>query len=200
MIYQIFPDPEAGLLAGILLGVEGGIPEELMEDFRTTGTAHIIAISGFNMTVLSGLIIVLLGRFLGKYWGSLAAVVVIGIYTLLVGAQAGVARAAIMAGMGMFGLLVGRRQSGVNSLAFIAAVMAGWTPFVLWDVGFQFSFLTTLGLVLFATPLSEAFTAFAGRFLPETVVKAVSGTGGRVCALHPGGAGDGAAVDDLLLR
>ena len=146
VIYQIFPDPEAALLAGILLGIEGGIPENLMEAFRITGTAHIIAISGFNMSVISGLIVVLFGKLLGRRWGALAAIIVIGLYTLLVGAQAGVVRAAIMAGMGMFAVLLGRRQSGVNTLAFVAALMALWTPYVLWDVGFQFSFFTTLGL------------------------------------------------------
>jgi competence protein ComEC len=179
VIYQIFPDPEAGLLAGILLGVEGGIPEDLMEAFRITGTAHIIAISGFNMSVISGLIVVLFGKLLGKRWGALAAILVIGLYTLLVGAQAGVVRAAIMAGMGMFAVLLGRRQSGVNTLAFVAALMALWTPYVLWDVGFQFSFFTTLGLVLFAEPLSEAFRAFASRRLPENVVQRITGPVGE---------------------
>ncbi len=46
-IYQLFPDPEASLMAGILLGVEGGIPEPVREAFNDTGTSHIIAISGF---------------------------------------------------------------------------------------------------------------------------------------------------------
>jgi competence protein ComEC len=48
IVYQIYPDPEASLLAGILLGVDKGIPEGVQEDFKKTGTAHIIAISGFN--------------------------------------------------------------------------------------------------------------------------------------------------------
>ena len=50
VVYQIYPDPEASLLAGILLGVDKGIPEQVQEDFKKTGTAHIIAISGLVIT------------------------------------------------------------------------------------------------------------------------------------------------------
>ena len=50
-LYRLYPDPEASLLAGILLGVESGIPSEVAQAFRDTGTAHIIAISGFNNPV-----------------------------------------------------------------------------------------------------------------------------------------------------
>jgi len=53
-IYRLWPDPEASLLAGILLGVESGIPESVQKAFRETGTTHIIAISGFNITIVAG--------------------------------------------------------------------------------------------------------------------------------------------------
>jgi competence protein ComEC len=171
MIYRLFPDPEAALLAGILLGVEGGIPDELVEDFRATGTAHIIAISGFNMAIVAGLFILMFRGLFGPRWGALAAVVGVGIYTILVGASAGVVRAAIMACLGLFAAQVGRRQDGVNSLAIVAALMALVTPYILWDVSFQLSFLATLGLVLFATPMTESYTGFASRYLPEAWVR-----------------------------
>ncbi len=171
MIYRLFPDPEAALLAGILLGVEGGIPDELVEAFRATGTAHIIAISGFNMAIVAGLFILMLKGLLGPRWGALAAVLGVGIYTILVGASAGVVRAAIMACLGLFAAQLGRRQDGVNSLAIVAALMALVTPYILWDVSFQLSFLATLGLVLFATPMTESYTSFSSRYLPEAWVR-----------------------------
>jgi competence protein ComEC len=171
MIYRLFPDPEAALLAGILLGVEGGIPDELVEAFRATGTAHIIAISGFNMAIVAGLFILLFKGLLGPRRGALAAVVGVVIYTILVGASAGVVRAAIMACLGVFAAQLGRRQDGVNSLALVAALMALVTPYILWDVSFQLSFLATLGLVLFATPMTDSYTSFTSRYLPETWVR-----------------------------
>ncbi len=171
MIYKLFPDPEAALLAGILLGVEGGIPDELVEAFRATGTAHIIAISGFNMAIVAGLFILMFRGLLGPRWGALAAVLGVVIYTILVGASAGVVRAAIMACLGLFAAQVGRRQDGVNSLAIVAALMALVTPYILWDVSFQLSFLATLGLILFATPMADSYTGFASRYLPEAWVR-----------------------------
>ena len=169
MVYQLFPEPEASLLAGILLGVESRIPEDLEEAFRDTGTAHIVVISGFNITIVAGLFAVLFGALLGKRLGALAAVLAIAVYTLLVGAEAAVVRAALMGGLSLFAAQVGRRQDGLNTLAFVAALMALINPMVLWDVGFQLSFTATLGLVLYAKPLTEAFTRFATRYTsPQT--------------------------------
>jgi hypothetical protein len=55
LVYAIYPDPEASLLVGILLGVQSGIPQSVQEAFRLTGTSHIIVISGFNITIIVGL-------------------------------------------------------------------------------------------------------------------------------------------------
>jgi hypothetical protein len=60
LIYGYLPDPEASLLAGIVLGYESGIPEEVDQAFKDTGATPIIAISGFNITIVSGLTAVLL--------------------------------------------------------------------------------------------------------------------------------------------
>jgi competence protein ComEC len=174
VIYAIFPDPEASLMAGILLGIEGGIPDDLYQDFRDTGTSHVIAISGFNMAIVAGFLAFFFSRAFGPRWGAVAAILGVGLYTLLVGGGAGVVRAAIMAGLGLFAAQVGRRQTGLNSLAFVAAIMALVTPYVLWDISFQLSFMATLGLVLFATPLSDGFQSFASRRLPQETVQRIS--------------------------
>jgi competence protein ComEC len=167
ILYRIFPDPEASLLAGILLGEEKGIPAHVQTAFKDTGTSHIIAISGFNMTIIAGLFAGSFGRLLGPRKGALAAVLGIGLYTILVGANAAVVRAAIMGGLSIFARQVGRRQHGLNTLAFTAAVMALFNPQVLWDIGFQLSVAATLGLVLYAEPLSQAFKRVASRYIPQ---------------------------------
>lgn len=87
-IYLIFPDPEASLLAGILLGVDTGLPKDLQQAFKNTGTAHIIAISGFNIAIIAGLFFTLFSRTLGQVRGSIAAILGIALYTFLVGADA----------------------------------------------------------------------------------------------------------------
>jgi competence protein ComEC len=174
-VYQIFPDPEASLLAGILLGDDNGLPASLQQAYKNTGTAHIIAISGFNIAILAGLFVALFSRLLGKRRGAIAAVLGILLYTLLVGATASVVRAAIMGGLAIFARQVGRRQNGLNTLSFTAAVMAAINPQVLWDVGFQLSFAASLGLILYAQPFEDWAVRLISRFAPPEKAQKIAG-------------------------
>ena len=126
-VYLLFPDPEASLLAGILLGVESGISEEVREAFNDTSTTHIIAISGFNLTVLAAAVISLFGRWLGMRRGAVAATVAILLYTLLVGADAAVVRAAIMGGLALLARYLGRQSLALVSLSAAAGIPVPWT-------------------------------------------------------------------------
>lgn len=176
---RILPQPEAGLLSGVLLGIESDLPADLVEAFQTTGTAHIVAISGFNIAVLAGLFSAFALRLLPRRWGWLAALAGISFYTIMVGAQAPVVRAAIMGGLGLLAAQLGRRQSGVNSLAFSGAVMCIFEPDLPWDVAFQLTFAATLGLVLFAEPLQTWFVRLAERRLPADTARRLAGPVGE---------------------
>lgn len=157
--YQIFPDPEASLLAGILFGVDTGLPQKLQKAFKDTGTAHIIAISGFNIAIIADIFFRLFHWLLKRERiGAALAIVSIFLYAFLVGGDPAVMRAAFMGSFSLFAKQVGRRNDGLNMLAIVGAIMAAINPLVLWDVGFQLSFLATLGLILYADPLSN-FTA-----------------------------------------
>jgi len=167
-LYSIFPDPEASLLAGILLGIESGISSEVRDAFNDTSTTHIIAISGFNITILAALVISVTGRTLGIRRGAIVAAIVIGSYTILVGADASVVRAAIMGGLVLFARFLGRVTLALASLGAAAIVMTLANPYLLWDVGFQLSFAATLGLVLYAEPLKQGFIKIASRWMDAT--------------------------------
>ncbi|MDH3942840.1 MAG: ComEC/Rec2 family competence protein [Anaerolineae bacterium] len=169
-LYRLFPDPEASLLAGILLGDEGGISPEVDEAFKLTGAAHIIVISGFNITILAGLFMWVFVPRLGRARGALLAGVLISGYVILVGADPPVVRAALMGWMGVLAGLLGRRQAGLNSLVFSAAVMTLFTPALLWDISFQLSFTATLGLVLFARPMEDFFLRLASARIPTAAL------------------------------
>ncbi|NIV34463.1 MAG: ComEC family competence protein, partial [Anaerolineae bacterium] len=65
VLARLVPDPEASLLQGILLGIRSGIPEDLYEDYNTTGTSHIIVISGSNITFIAALFALAFRRVLG---------------------------------------------------------------------------------------------------------------------------------------
>jgi competence protein ComEC len=154
-IYLIFPDPEASLLAGILLGVDTGLSQALQQAFKDTGTAHIIAISGFNIAIIAGIFFALFSRVLGQLRGSILAILGIALYTFMVGADAAVVRAALMGGLSLTARQFGRRNDGFNALMISAFIMSAWNPNTLWDVGFQLSFFATLGLILYAEPFQN---------------------------------------------
>jgi len=160
-INRIFTQPEAALLSGVLLGLERDLPESTETAFQDTGTAHIVAISGFNMTILAALLIGLFGRFLPRGWSVLAAAAGITFYTLLVGANPAVVRAAIMGSLALFGRLIGRGSSGLTPLAFSAGLMCLVNPLLPWDASFQLSFTATLGLILYGEPLQRTFETWA---------------------------------------
>ena len=168
-VNRLYPPPESALLAGILLGNDNAIPNSIQQAFKTTGTAHIVAISGFNIAILAGLFATLFTRLLGRWRGAALAAAAVIFYTLLVGAGASVVRAAIMGCVGLLGQQIGRRQVGLNTLAFTSAAMCLFNPFYLWDISFQLSFMATLGLVLFADPLQKGFLRLVERRLPPNV-------------------------------
>ncbi len=160
-IERLLPEPAASLLAGILLGIEGGIPRPLYDAFNATATSHIIVISGFNISIIAGLFMTTLGRLLGRRWASPLVLAGIGVYVLLVGADAAVTRAGIMGALGVLALHLGRQSTAVVSLAASALLMTAVNPLTLWDIGFQLSAMATLGLILFVPPLQ----AVTGRWL-----------------------------------
>jgi competence protein ComEC len=133
---------------------------------------------GFNITILAGLFSTFFGRVLGRKRRFLAAAlsgIMISLYTVLVGADAAVMRAALMGWLALFGRQLGSRQDGLNSLGLVAALMALANPNVLWDVGFQLSFMATLGLVLYAEPFSQTFIRLASRRLPDETAVCLAG-------------------------
>jgi len=170
-IYRMFPDPESSLLAGILLGVDTGLTQELQQAFKNTGTAHIIAISGFNMSIIAGLFVVFFSRFLGPRRGAVLAILGIILYTILVGGGAAVVRAALMGSLALFARQVGRRQFALNTLLAVALLMCLWNPLYIWDVGFQLSFFATLGLILYAEPFSQFANGIITKYFPTSTAE-----------------------------
>lgn len=174
-IARSLPEPDAALLTGILLGDARGLPPELSTAFSRVGASHIIAISGFNMAILSGVVMGLLNRFhVRAGWAAFIGISIIVLYTLLVGASPSVIRAALMSSMLVVGALIRRKTFVPASIAFVAILLSLLNPTVLWDIGFQLSLFATLGLSLFATPFSRYFTIGLAYFFPRRTAVAAS--------------------------
>ena len=155
-INRQLPEPEAALLNGILLGYDHGLPAELAEDFQTTGTTHIIAISGFNIAIIAGILLRGSRFFVSPRVAGVIAIVGIWVYAVLVGADTAVVRAAIMASMFITALLFLGRPTFLYASLFAAALFLTMVnPLMLWDVGFQLSFMAVMGLMLYVGPWSK---------------------------------------------
>jgi competence protein ComEC len=141
------PEPEASLGQGILLGSRSALGPSLTADLNSTSLSHLIAISGYNVTVVAGLVIGSLAWLLGRRQAALAALAVIAGYTILTGASPSVVRAAIMGGLFLIATLVGRPGSALTAIVLAAALMTAHQPLVVGDVSFQLSFAATVGLV-----------------------------------------------------
>jgi competence protein ComEC len=118
-----------------------------------------------NITIIAAIFMSFFRRILGTRKGLIVAGIGIFTYTILVGGDAAVVRAAIMGALTLLALRLGRQTYGFASLSAAATIMTAIDPNVLWDVGFQLSFAATLGLMLFTPPLERWFTRFAASFL-----------------------------------
>lgn len=159
----ILPEPHGSLLAGLLTGSRRGLPDHLSDDFRTSGITHIIAVSGYNITI----ILTLLSSALfwlpvkRRFW---PLVFMVSAFTVFVGAGAPVVRAAIMGILGLLALQAERVAIPRLTILWTAFFMLLWNPLQLWyDASFQLSFLAVLGITEFGPFLKKAL-----KRVPET--------------------------------
>jgi competence protein ComEC len=155
VVQQILPEPYAALLAGILLGIDSGIPKDLYEQFNAVGASHIIVISGSNIAVVCALLMTLSIRLLGKRKAAWLTLAGVALYTLFVGADPPVVRAAIMGSLSVLAIYLGREGEARTMLMGTALLMTAVNPHLVNDVGFQLSFAATAGLVWIAPPLER---------------------------------------------
>ena len=149
-------EPNAAFINGILLGSRENIPQGLKDAFNKTGTTHILAISGYNITIVGLYVSSLLLFFMRRQKAFWLTVLAIILFTILTGASASVVRASIMGILVLLAYREGRFYDMANSIVFAGTVMIALNPKVLrFDVGFQLSFLATLGLVYIAPVLKE---------------------------------------------
>ncbi len=155
---KIMPEEQSAFLSGITLGERAEFSKEFKDQMSKSGTTHLVALSGYNISVL---VMVIFGAFSYLFsrricfWLTLS---VIAGFVLMTGAEASVVRAAIMGGIILLAAQINRRYSFRNIIAVTAFVMVLINPKVLmFDVGFQLSFMALLGLVYFAPAFKNKF-------------------------------------------
>lgn len=157
-INSLWSEPHASFAAGLLYGYRGGLGR-LSEDFANAGVTHIVAVSGYNISIVAGifatLCIYLLIPRKRAFWVSVGGILIFVIFT---GASASVVRAGIMGIFTLCSSFFGRSRSLANSIVGTAVVMTAWSPYaLLWDLGLQLSFLATIGLIWLSPMLKPYF-------------------------------------------
>ncbi|MFH1315379.1 MAG: ComEC/Rec2 family competence protein [Candidatus Uhrbacteria bacterium] len=165
---QIFSEPHSTFLSGLLFGGKGSVSSDLRQDFVDTGTSHILAASGYNVGIFSRfLFLALVGLFFRRRTALVMVAGAIGLYVVIAGFDPAVTRAGIMGLIIVFGRSLGRARNDAalrNILTLTVAVMLLINPrLLLDDVGFQLSFLATIGLVMIVPRIEHKF-----RFIPTT--------------------------------
>ncbi len=174
-INRIYAEPHASFLAGLLTGSRKGIPEHLMGSFNTTGLTHIIAISGYNITIIITVISGML-FFLPLKWRFVPAVTAIIAFTIFVGASAAVVRASIMGILGLIALQTERLKHTRLAVLWTLFFMLVWNPKYLWyDAGFQLSFLAVIGLMEISPHIEKYFAKIPPNFgIREALMMTIS--------------------------
>lgn len=154
-IDMLFRGERGGLLAGILLGEKDGLSEETKNSFIETGTIHIVALSGYNVTIVAEAITSVARKIVGYTAGVVFGITGIVLFALMTGLGATVFRASLMAILALIARAQGRTASMGRALLTAGGVMILINPWILvYDVSFQLSFLATLGLI-YMTPITE---------------------------------------------
>lgn len=150
------PKPMDGIMTGITLGDKSLIPADFWEQMRRTGTLHIMVASGMNIALIAGSALSVLTLFFRRKQAIIFLLGLIWFYSILIGFSAPIVRAAIMASLTYLAQLVGREAEAKRGLWLTGLLMLFIRPGLVWDIGFQLSFMATLGLVYLQPVLSRS--------------------------------------------
>jgi competence protein ComEC len=172
----------AAVLEGVVLGEDRGLSDELRRRFRASGLYHLLAVSGQNVALVAGSVLLLVWLIgLPRLFGQLAALAAICAYVLAVGAQPSVIRAGVAGALGSLAWLTARAADRWHLLFVGAIVLLAWNPYTLLDAGFQLSFAAVLAIFVLVPRFERFLEGYPlGRSL--RLVVAISAACGLVTA------------------
>ncbi|KKQ88249.1 MAG: internalization-related competence protein ComEC/Rec2 protein [Parcubacteria group bacterium GW2011_GWF2_38_8] len=159
-------EPESLLMGGLILGEKSSFNESLRQSFIDTGTIHIVALSGYNVTIVAEWIMKIFslghsltgGASFPTNIGIGAGILTIFLFVLMTGGSSTAVRAGIMATLALFARAIGRNYSVARALVLAGVIMILINPFVLaFDVSFQLSFIATVAVIFFAPRIEKYF-------------------------------------------
>ena len=155
---KVLEPQKSAFLGGIVLGEKGEFSKEFKEKMNKSGTSHLVALSGYNITIVAYGIGIFLGWFLRRKTAFYFSVMAIAAFVLMTGAEASAIRAAIMGIIILLAQQIGKIHSTRNAVAVAGLIMVLINPKVLrFDLGFQLSFAALLGIVYLAPAIQKFF-------------------------------------------
>lgn len=152
--------PENLLMGGLILGEKSAFSPELRQDFVNTSTIHIVALSGYNITIVAEWFMKLFAQipYAPKNFGIGAGILAIFLFIIMTGGSSTAIRAGIMATLALVARATGRNYDVARALVLAAVFMVVLNPFVLaYDVSFQLSFIATIAVIFFAPRIEKYF-------------------------------------------
>ena len=159
------------LVPALVAGDDAGMPTDVVEDFQVSGLTHLLAVSGTNLTLVVGALL-LLARWAGARARGLLVVGLLGVagFVLLARAEPSVVRAAAMGSVGLLAMGQHGRRHGTRALAAAIVALLLWDPWWALSIGFVLSVLATAGILWLAPGWRDRLC----RWLPRWVAEAVS--------------------------
>lgn len=148
------------VLRGLTIGDTTGFSDELTDRFRRAGLGHLVAVSGSNVAIVIGAVLLVMAR-AGLWVRLTAAALALSVYVVIVGPEPSVLRAAAMGAIVLLALIYGERPNTLDALAVAVLVVLLAQPHLLLSVGLHLSVAATLGIVLWAPALSRRFHRLA---------------------------------------
>jgi len=154
---RVVPEPQASIAQAILFGLRRDIPADVNQAFQDTGTTHLLAVSGMNMMMVLGMALPVGAWFFGRRRNLylLMPVALLWAYAFLCGFSPSVLRAVIMASVYLAAKATSRPYAPLPSVSLTAALMTAQSPAIIYDLSFQLSFASVMGILFLWEPLSR---------------------------------------------
>lgn len=164
------PNPESLLMGGLILGEKTSFDDTLRQEFIDTGTIHIVALSGYNITIVAEWFMKIFS-FLSVNYALGAGIFSIMLFVIMTGGSATGVRAGIMAVLALLSRLVGRNYAIGRALVVTAFLMIFLNPFILvFDVSFQLSFIATIAVIYLSPKMEKYFKWVTSRFKLRDII------------------------------
>lgn len=143
---KTLPEPSSSLILGVAFGIKD-LPKDFENNLRISGVLHVVAASGMNISMTGAFFSSIFAFFLRRQIAILATILVIIFYAFLAGLEPSIIRASIMGVIVFASQILGKQNLGTFGLFLAGFIMLYFNPLLIFDVGFQLSFLATFGLL-----------------------------------------------------